>query len=512
MRSVTFREVLWAVARKAGFSPESGNFLTNQAIAIGEYINQWVGRVYSASDWPEWTKVLQCTPDALTHIVPYDVTVATTSINPVVNRIGRVIAVYLVDPKTTNAPVGTDFSLAEEGIHCGFDHGLNVWIEYITPAPEFTAEVWNANRTYAKDDPAYSSNTGECYRSRLNNNLGHDPSFSVSPTVPHLSNTLTQEFSVTSPIPDQNKIMQVSVGSIGFGYPRPSHPLPDPPPVGSVFAIPVMDENYAILATANFTTTGPGDTLDIILVNLRNQLQAALGGLGFTFTENIPDLTLSIEHNSNFSLANPDTSDYPKYTDTTGANPLVTIQVQGYVQGTVGGVITPQTVLITISSEQVFGGATYQATFNDSGGGIHIVQYTAAPFDDGGAILSGLATAMSNAQSVDPFFESVGTSLDTTAQTLEVRTVIPPVGIDVEILLTGSPWWETVPFPDALFNQVVRGAVADLLAEWGQTDKSLAEEALVPQEQAQSRGDFETTPTPALTQQQKPFSRYRIQP
>src|SRR5215475_3640571 len=179
MRTVKFQKVLWTVARKAGFSPESGNFLTNQAIPIGNYINDWVSRLYSQEDWPEWTKIVETTPD-INHIVPYHLPAIIGQLATPVD-IGRVISVYLVDPKTTNAPVGTDYTLNDVGIHCGFDHGQTVWVEYIAPPPEFTAEVWDSNFAYSRGDTVYSSRSGECYISKVNGNLGHDPFIAIGP-------------------------------------------------------------------------------------------------------------------------------------------------------------------------------------------------------------------------------------------------------------------------------------------------------------------------------------------
>ena len=59
-------------------------------------------------------------------------------------------------------------------------------------------------------------------------------------------------------------------------------------------------------------------------------------------------------------------------------------------------------------------------------------------------------------------------------------------------------------------DAVMRGAVADLNREWGQSDKAAAEEAVVPQETDIAAGDFTTMPDPPLTTQQAPYSRYKV--
>ena len=76
--------------------------------------------------------------------------------------------------------------------------------------------------------------------------------------------------------------------------------------------------------------------------------------------------------------------------------------------------------------------------------------------------------------------------------------------------LPGSAWWEIVLFPRVISEQVMRGAHADLLKEWGQTDKAGVEEQAVPAETAVSEVEFNTTPNPPLTGQQRAMSRYKV--
>src|SRR5215471_15565881 len=178
MRTVKFRDVLWSIARMAGYSPESGNFLTNQALPIGEYVTQWVDRLYANDDWPEWVKLIRLTPDA-SHIVPYTaLPTDPTTVTPY--TILRTINVYLVDPTTTNTPVSTKFTLREDGIHVGFEHGTYVYVKYIEPPPRFSSAVWVAENIYNYGDVVYGASTGECYKSRVNNNINHDPVSTIS--------------------------------------------------------------------------------------------------------------------------------------------------------------------------------------------------------------------------------------------------------------------------------------------------------------------------------------------
>src|SRR5262249_29958779 len=139
----------------------------------------WIDKLHSAEDWPEWVKILNA-PVGPDHVVSYDVH-ALGPPGGVVTKLHRIINGYLVDPTTTNSPVGAHFRLLESGAHCGYDHGSSVWIEYIAPEPRYTAEVWNPSLSYALDDVTYSAQTGECYRSKVNSNMGHDPSVATVP-------------------------------------------------------------------------------------------------------------------------------------------------------------------------------------------------------------------------------------------------------------------------------------------------------------------------------------------
>src|SRR6266581_4634430 len=179
MRTVNFRDgVLHAVAYKLGLDPDQSNFLTNQAIPIGSYIDEWVRRIYDGRDWPEWTVTHKFAPTT-DHIVPWDAIAIDLVIPPSVVgtlvQLGRILKVFLIDPTTTDAPIDTPFAILDDGIHVGYEYGQYVWIRYIAPPPKFTAIQWLVSSTYAKDDTVYSYTTGECYKSKVNNNIGHDP-------------------------------------------------------------------------------------------------------------------------------------------------------------------------------------------------------------------------------------------------------------------------------------------------------------------------------------------------
>jgi hypothetical protein len=137
------------------------------------------------------------------------------------------------------------------------------------------------------------------------------------------------------------------------------------------------------------------------------------------------------------------------------------------------------------------------------------VEYVSQLYDSSAQILQGIILAVEAAAATDTFWQGVQLAFDPSGITLDV-SVRDRVSVALRPAPTGSGWWELVPFPKAIADAVMRGAVADLNREWGQTDKAAAEEAVVPQETDIAAGDFTTMPDPPLTTQQAGYSRYKV--
>lgn len=500
METVPFRDVLWSVARKAGYSPESGNFITNQAIPIGEYINDWVDRLYAQEDWPQWTKVVEVAP--VDHIVPYEFILgradapapSTSSF-----RLHRVVTVYLIDPKTTRSPVTTHFTLREDGVHCGYEHGTNVWIKYIEPSPTFTAVPWRGDFTYRKNDAVYSGTTGECYRSAINSNRGHDPAANQPPIPPELTIDETQPFTPTEPgIPPQTQIVDCQVAYAAIDS---TVPIPDPIPNGYSFTLGLFDTSGGSLAAHSQIQGGTTSTADL-LAALKVMFDA----------DSLPGFTFTVLAGNKFRIESTTTefviNVWRYFTPTTEPwAELKFIQIQPFSAGISGADGTPQKVKITIGDNAFIPGATYSLTIIDLDGIGHVVEYVSNSFDNRNQILNGLMAAV-GASDV-PVVASIGTSIDTAEQSATL-TLMRVLGVSGEAQPPASQFWQLVPFPESLFNPVVRGATAALLGEWGETDKQGVEEQKVPMETNINRGDFETTPNPQLTTQQRVASRYKV--
>jgi hypothetical protein len=512
MRTEKFRNVLWMTARQAGFSPEEGNLLTNQALSLGESISRWTDRLYQQEDWPEWSKTVIATPD-VNHIAPYDVTLASGT-GTVLARIARTIHVYLVDPNTTDTPIITDHRLTDVGVHCGYDHGSTVWIRYIEPSPSFTAEQWAVNITYSKNDSTYSFASGECYRSKVNNNIGNDPSVTGSPvTIP---SAVTQQFMPpTLGTAEQDKIIYVDISHYQGSVPTPGSPppaVPDPPPIASVFYVPVLSNTGVLLGSATHSVTG-SQALDVIGADLASQLSTALG-VGWTVAYDAASKTLRIRNGSDFILNSA--ANFPYWLAAVGPSSspklLVLTQIQPYIAFTPPTGVTPQILVVTFSQQQLVPGSLYTFAFSSATppGEEHAVTYQSNVADGIGDILGGIANAIIAAALTDPFFNGISVSVDLVGNTITIRSG-RVIAVD-PTLLSPSPYWELLLFPQALVNAVVRGASADFLAEWGEIQSGLAvgQGVGVQQEEPNARGDFEATPNAPLTNQQEPNSRYKI--
>jgi hypothetical protein len=508
MRVIPFREVLWGVANKMGLDPLQSNFLENQAIPIGDSIDQWVRRTYDAKDWPEWVVTDQFTPTA--HVVAWDY-VGSGVLGTTPKKLGRVIKVFLVDPSTTNAPIDTPFTLTPAGVHCGYEHGSAVWIRYILPPPKFTAAQWAADTTYQVNDVAYSYTTGEVYRSKASNNIGHDPavSFTVPPNpvilpvpmVPPPTTEVTQEFTPNNPgLAQRNQITVVTFVSNSDDV-----PLPDPPLAGTNLYVSVYDNPPNTLLGDSLHVATGAESVAAIITAMRTVLAAQPGLSTFTITADTTAKTITFNNASAFVCA----QSFFQFTD--GITHLMrSVDTQTYIPLFAAASGQAQITRVTITPDTTHPGAVYELHVIGSDGTDHAVEYASALSDSSVQIFQGLILATET--STDTFWGSVVLSFDPTGITLDIavrdRFSVTPITRPAP---GQGQWWELVPFPKALADQVMRGGYADLLKEWGQTDKGLTEEQAVPVEDGVATSKFASMPDPPLTGQERGLSRYRLQ-
>jgi hypothetical protein len=155
MRAVNFRDtVLYGVAYFMGYDPKK-DLLTPQLESWTNFINRWVLKLWDQADFPEWTVIERRIPD-VNHEISFDQTSQTP--------IGKLLKVYLRDPRTNRGPLETPFRLSAEGVHVGYEHGTYVWLKFSIRAPQFSSTPWNSGTAYAVGDLAYGTAKGETYR------------------------------------------------------------------------------------------------------------------------------------------------------------------------------------------------------------------------------------------------------------------------------------------------------------------------------------------------------------
>lgn len=162
---VLFRDAMFAIARKMGLNPEGSlaDLDDEQTASYTGFINSWVRRLWDKIDIPEWTITEQRTP--VNHIISF-----TQNGQRV---IGKMWNAYLLDPDITHGPFDIPYSLGSSGVHVGFEHGTNVWIKYMQPAPQFTSVPYDVATTYALGGLAYDETSGNVYQSIQAGNINH---------------------------------------------------------------------------------------------------------------------------------------------------------------------------------------------------------------------------------------------------------------------------------------------------------------------------------------------------
>lgn len=512
MRTIPFRDILYAIAYKVGEDPNRDDFLTNQAIAVGAYINSWVRRIWPSTDWPELTFTKIFTP--VNHIVGYDI--MFTDVNhlpdPGLTKMGRVLKVFLNDPAVTEGPQETKFTLKDTGVHCGFEHGTNVWIKYIGYPQTYTAESWDVNRIYRRNEVTYSPEKGEVYRSKINNNHGNDPAFEFIPAPPPVQ--ITQQATPDDPgLPAQTKKVTVycTLLNVPAGTSTPPT-IANPPPNLSQFYIPVMDSTGTLLTSKSHTANGV-ETKVAIFTALQVALAADAALSAFTITLDTSDPNnpaINLEAASDFQIDRYDGTNHAFYIPAGGPTFILkAVQSKTYFASVSPSFGSPQKLQVGLSDDQMMPGATYSLSFIDTLGVEHTVEYVASDFDGPNQVMAGLLSAFHAEQLTDDFLQKIGSSLDTSG-TSATFTTPNRVSLHSLISIPTSPYWDVVLFPAVLADPIIRGARADALKEMGQEDKGLAEEQLVPTESDAKQATISSRPFNALTDQQQQASKYRI--
>lgn len=167
--------------------------------------------------------------------------------------------------------------------------------------------------------------------------------------------------------------------------------------------------------------------------------------------------------------------------------------------------IASQVVQVSIGTKQVFPSAVYKLVFIEPNGTKHEISYVASN-QSVVQIANGIKSAM--AGSADSFLSGMTVSVDGSTGAMTFTTALP-VSIGATFTPASSSFWQLVPFPLALFNQVVRDAYGNALRDAGQTDKGAAEEQGAVQMQGEKTSNIAVPQDDNLTDQVRVPSRYR---
>jgi hypothetical protein len=486
-RSVNFRDhVLWSLAYRLGLDP-TVELLTDQAAALAAYINAWVRKSWDAVDWPEWTTIAQFPPDA-NHIVPY----LLGGVVP--NYISRVFKVFLADPHGAQGSVDTPFRLYSEGIHCGFEHGTNVWIRYIANPPVFTANVWNSAGIYKIGQMVYSPVSGECYQSLIAGNTNILPTFAANT----MSVVLQQAF--VAAIPASAAVnQQVTI-----------HVADDPnyAAVNDIYNFVIADVGALSLPQVTYTTTG-GQTLDQVLTALVGLTWPNLpsgGATPITVTKDTPNGNLILTAPAVFAVRTAQAVYQAGVSGPYITTNLTVRIVTSYAPAQSAVPLVPQQSLLTLPNPALNPGSTYLLNFIDQNGFAHNIAYVSVATDTANTILAALVAKFNQ----DSWLQGISLTPNYTNNTLLMSLGAPFQLNAVQQPPDSTAAWGLVPFPFALVDIVLRGAYSDCLKEWGQHEKA-SESEKAAGEEALIRGKAFTAPLQdQLSDKTFPKNRYTI--
>lgn len=497
MRTIPYKDVLWAVAVKMGLDPTK-DLHGEHADALAIYINSWVRRLWHNADWPEWTRTEPRSPDAR-HMVSWDEPFPPPPPG-VDSRISRVLKLYLNDPDITPPPLEITPRFSDVGIHCGFEHGTQVWIKFQPPPPQFTAQPWDSQTSYNRGQLAYSPITGECYKSKSSGNQNHNPAGDRGMDGPPLTVEAVQEYMPDSPgIVGKTQITEIQVIAANVVGSHTVLVIATAPPT-----------NGSTIVTVTHDTAG-GETLATVTSALVAALTAAPGMAGFTITI-VTGTTIRLEKAGNFIVNQA-------YTKAPGG-PVVTTTwfpikgVQTYIADIPFVPGQPQIVNLKLSATQALPLATYSLLFHDFAGEEHLLEYVNPERNSAVEVLEGIVFELQRLAAIepggDPFWDAIYTAIDPATLTLQFQ-IRDRFSMDATMTPAGSPWWDWIHFPLALADPVIRGGEADGIREQGQSDKANQEEMAAGAEASNEQAPtWQPLPFDPLTDQTRPTPRYKI--
>lgn len=203
MRTVTYKSVLWYVARRMGIDPSTGSFTTELAAKYTDFINGRVPEVFGWCWWPELMQIEQrqyrdtwsasgvyAVGDEVWSATDESYYACTAAVGPSADApeddsshweaatnferyvayaqtgetvIWRVKYAARSNWRTNRYPMRLNFTTNEHGVCFAYNAPNQVWIEFQQPPPQFTSDEFDDTATYAVGDRVYYATTGEAY-------------------------------------------------------------------------------------------------------------------------------------------------------------------------------------------------------------------------------------------------------------------------------------------------------------------------------------------------------------
>jgi hypothetical protein len=170
-RTVTFKSVLWGVAKRDGLIPEDDDLDRSAATQIAEGINSAYKFAWEYYDWPEATVIAEMTPvenpsQPGSRFIPYVDESAS---------VDTLLEIWQSNPLTTARPKMVEYKFGPDGIYLFSGAGEKVWVKYRGRPPQFVSTPWDDAAVYAQGDIVYYPQTGDCYVANAATSAGQAP-------------------------------------------------------------------------------------------------------------------------------------------------------------------------------------------------------------------------------------------------------------------------------------------------------------------------------------------------
>lgn len=171
-KPINWLKFLHKVARRRQVDIESGAFSREWVGMVTEFVGSRLREVFMSAEWPPMMVVDErYYPDADDRYIPWREELREEIPE---DGVDERRCVYNAAPKVADPACGLSCHRSVRGIEVDSEYadGSRVFVRYRASCPEFTTEVYDPERVYAYGDVVYDDVSGECFKSRMDEN-GH---------------------------------------------------------------------------------------------------------------------------------------------------------------------------------------------------------------------------------------------------------------------------------------------------------------------------------------------------